>query len=182
MIETVEQSSNSETRQHNPLPLPRVVYIRATVSHLACPLLPFALLNQNPVVAMQQYLKLQQQAGVLHQGRQTNVSLMRTAWNRLFADVPIDHLYFVYAWNAVPGASAQLRRAAGLSFVIATPGPLYTRWLATRPVWHKGELVVWSEAIDMRHFDPKQVSVITLSESRMIRLTPTLTLPESEVA
>ncbi len=153
--------------------LPRVIFIRATMYGLLYPLLPFALLKDDPVAEVQQYINMR------NLDTQNSIK-MRSTWNTLFNDVSSDQIYFVCAWNSVPEASPRLMQAAGMTFVIASCGPHHTRWLTTRPMWRNDELVVWSEPIDMHatHFKP----VVTLSEANMIRLTPALQLPERRVA
>jgi len=151
--------------------LPRVIFIRATISGFLYPLLPFALLKENPIVDVQQYIKMSDTQ---------NSTMMRFAWNKLFNDISSDQIYFVCAWNSVPEATTRTLKAAGMTFVIASCGPHHTRWLTTRPMLRNGELVVWCEAIDMHASQFERV--ITLSEANMIRLTPALQLPERKVA
>ncbi len=153
--------------------LPRVIFIRATMSGLLFPLLPFTLLKENPIIEVQQYIKT-------HDIDIQNSLMMRSAWNKLFNNVSSDQIYFVSAWNSVPEASPRMLKAAGMSFVIASCGPHHTRWLTTRPMLRDGELVVWCFKIDMHasHFE----SVVTLSEMNMIRLVPGVQLVERRVA
>ena len=153
--------------------LPRVIFIRATISGLLYPLLPFALLQDDPVLEVQQYIRM-------NNVDVQNGAKMRAAWNTLFNSLSLEQIYFVGAWNSVPEASPRLINAAGMTFVIASCGPHHKRWLTTRPMWHNGELVVWSEPINMH--PPQFQRVITLSEANMIRLAPALELPESRVA
>ncbi len=153
--------------------LPRVIFIRATMYGLLYPLLPFAMLKDDPIAQVRQYIKLY--------NIDTQDSMkMRVAWNKPFSDVLSDQLYFVCAWNSVAEASPRIIQAAGMTFVIASSGLHHKRWLTTRPMLRNGELVAWCEAIDM--YAPQFERVITLSEANMIRLAPALQLPERRVA
>ncbi len=164
-------SATEETREG--CILPRVIFIRATMSGLLLPLLPFALLKENPIAEVQQYIKLR---NVDTQ----NGLMMRSTWNKLFNNVSSDQIYFVSAWNSVPEASPRTLKAAGMTFVIASCGPHHKRWLTTRPMLKDGELVAWCIEIDMHasHFE----GVVTLSEANMIRLVPGVQLIERRVA
>src|SRR5581483_2173481 len=71
----------------------------------------------------------------------------------------------------VPGVSSAILQTMGLIFMIATPGPSYTRWLTTRPVWYQGALVVWCVPVDMRHVEQERVEDLLLSEDNMLRFT-----------
>jgi len=153
--------------------LPRVIFIRATTSDLLYPLLPFALLKENPVAEIQQYIKT-------YTVDTRNGMMMRSAWNKSFNNVSSDHIYFVCAWNSVPKATPRILKAAGMTFIIGSCGPHHTRWLTTRPVLRNGELVVWCVEINMHA--PQFERVITLSEANMIRLGPGLQLPERKAA
>ncbi len=164
-------TDDMETQE--PCILPRVIFIRATMDGLLYPLLPFAVLKDDPIAVVQHYINM-------HNIDTQNSIKMRSAWNTLFNDVLSDHIYFVCAWNSVPEASTRLMQGAGMTLVIASCGPHHMRWLTTRPMWRNGELVVWSELIDMHA--PQFQRVITLSETNMIRLTPALQLPERRVA
>lgn len=54
---------------------------------------------------------------------------------------------------------------------IAPPGPLYKRWLTTRPVFRQQELVVWYVEIDIREEAKRgKIPEIVLSEENMICL------------
>ena len=153
--------------------LPRVIFIRATMSGLLFPFLPFTLLKENPIVEVQRYIEL---SDIDTQ----NSAMMRSAWNKIFNNVSTDQIYFVGAWNSVPEASPRMLKAAGMTFVIASCGPHHTRWLTTRPMLWYGELVAWCFEIDMHSSHLK--SVVTLSEANMIRLVPGVQLLERRVA
>ena len=154
--------------------LPRVIFIRATMSGLLYPLLPFALLKENPIAEVQQYIKMR--------NAEMHYSMMvRSAWNKPFNAVSSDAIYFVCAWNSIPEATSRTLKAAGMTFIIASCGPHHMRWLTTRPMLlNNGELVAWCVEIDMHA--PQFERVVTLSEANMIRLVPELELPERRVA
>ncbi len=154
--------------------LPRIIFIRATMSELLYPFLPFALLKENPIVEVQQYIKM-------HDVDMQNSKKMRSVWNNIFNKVSSNSIYFVCSWNSVPEATSRTLKAAGMTFVIASCGPHHTRWLTTRPMLRdNGELVAWCVEIDM-HAAPFE-RVITLSEANMIRLVPGVQLLERRAA
>ena len=145
--------------------LPRVIFIRATVAGLLYPMLPFIVLKEDPLVKVQQYIKT-------YNVDTQNSTLMRAVWNKSFSTISSEAMYFVCAWNAVPEATPQILKAAGMTFVIGSCGPHHTRWLTTRPMERDGELVAWCVEIDM-HATPFE-RVVTLSEANMMRLGPGL--------
>ena len=171
---TQENASAADEGMQEACILPRVIFIRATMSGLLYPLLPFALLKENPIGEVQQYVKR-------HNAETHHSILMRSAWNKPFNMVSSDSIYFVCAWNSVPEATPRTLKAAGMTFIIASCGPHHTRWLTTRPMLRdNGELVAWCVEIDMHASQFERV--ITLSEENMIQLVPGLELPERRVA
>ena len=171
---TQENASAADEEMQEACVLPRVIFIRATMSGLLYPLLPFALLKENPIAEVQQYVKTHN-ADIQHN------MMMRSAWNKPFNVVSSDSLYFVGAWNSVPEATPRTLKAAGMTFVIASCGPHHMRWLTTRPVLlASGELAAWCVEIDMHAAEFERV--VTLSEENMIRLTAGLELLERRVA
>jgi hypothetical protein len=156
------------------LPLTRIVYIRATVSELDDPLLPFALLKNDPLVDVQKYLDTQYP--------EEGIIAIRNAWNRPFHDLRSDQLFFVCAWSSMEHASARVMQMSGLSFGIASPGPFQKRWLVTRPVWRGDELVAWCEAIETDDASAEAIEEIVLSERNMLRLASLQTVLEKRVA
>lgn len=154
--------------------LPRVIFIRVTMSGLLYPLLPFALLKENPIAEVQQYIKMRNLDI-------QNSNMMRSVWNKPFNTLSSDAIYFVCAWNSVPEATPRTLKAAGMTFVIASCGLHHTRWLTTRPMLlDDGELVAWCVEIDMHA--PRFERVITLSAENVIRLVPGLRPLEGRVA
>jgi hypothetical protein len=170
---TAPKNISAEEGMQDECILPRVIFIRATMSGLLYPLLPFAMLKENPITEVQQYIKL-------HNVDTRNSMMMRSAWNKPFNTISSDAIYFVCAWNSVPEATPRTLRAAGMTFIIASCGPHHTRWLTTRPMLRSGELVVWCVEIDMHA--PQFERVVTLSEANMIQLVPGLQLPQSRAA
>jgi hypothetical protein len=153
--------------------LPRIIFIRATITDLLYPLVSFALLQENPIVEVQQYINM-------HDVDIHNSTMMRSAWNRPFYTVFSDKIYFVCAWNSVPEATPRTLKAAGMAFIIASCGTHHKRWLTTRPILRNGEYVVWCVEIDMHQ--PQFERVVTLSEENMIRLGTGLQLSEQRAA
>lgn len=156
---------------------PRVVYIRALMRGLDSALLPFALLKHDPFVAVRDYLVGHEQLkyeGDLAEERRGIAALahMRNAWNNMFRELRSDQIFFLCAWSSLPGASLNVVRASGLSFVIATPD--VQRWLITRPVWRRNELVAWCESIDTSTLSRNVLPEIVLTEQNMLRLEPAL--------
>ncbi len=154
--------------------LPRIIFIRATMSGILYPLLAFALLKENPLMEVQRYIEM---GNVDRQ----NSAMIRCAWNKPFNGVSSDSVYFVCAWNSMPEATPRTLKAAGMTFVIGSCGLHHKRWLTTRPMLlGNGELVAWCVEIDMHA--PQFERVVTLSEENMIRLVPGVQLPEHKVA
>lgn len=160
--------------------LPHLVYIKATVRGLHAPIVPFALLYNDPLAEFRQGLELFRrmsgETGAL------GVGMLRDAWNEQFAELRPEQQFFVYAWSSVQGASPAVAGTSGLLCQVATPGPQQRRWFATRPVWRKGELVAWCQTIDLRTVTADQVTIVTLSEERMLRLVPSLLYDDLRIA
>ena len=171
---TIQEDLSAEEMQEACI-LPRIIFIRATMSGILYQLLPFALLKENPLVEVQQYIK--EMGNVNTQ----DGAMLRCAWNKPFNDVSSDAIYFVSAWNSVPEATPRIVKAAGMTFVIGSCGPHHRRWLTTRPmVLDSGELVAWCIEIDMHAVQFERV--VTLSEENMIRLVPGMHLSRDKVA
>lgn len=161
----------------------RVIHIRALMRGLDSAFLPFALLKHDPFVGIRAYIAAHKQKGYaesLTEQERTIAELvhMRNAWNSVFRELRSDQLFFLCAWSSVPGASLNVVRATGLSFMIATPG--LRRWLVTRPVWRRDELVAWCEAIDPAAIPREMPGEVVLSEQNMLRLKPSLFFGESQ--
>ncbi len=145
--------------------LPRVIFIRAKMTGLLHPLLPFAVLKENPIEAVQHYIEQ-------YRVDTSNSDAMRNAWNKVFHAISSDSIYFVCAWDSVLKASPRMLKASGMTFIIGSCGPHHRRWLTTRPVVRNGKQVMWCIEIDM-HASPFE-RVVTLSEANMIHLVPGL--------
>lgn len=135
---------------------PRVVYIRVTVADLDSPLLPFAVFQTDPLERFRQKLAQQDES-------------IQQLWDEPFKALKREQLYFVMAWRAVPGVSSRMAGETGLTFGIANPGPQYARWITTKAVDRRGELVAWCERVNMRGMQEEMLEVV-FSEENMIRL------------
>lgn len=161
MVKASNFSENAALR------LPKIVHLRATVSGLEDAMIPFAVLKSDPMVDFERYVEEHR-----HRFEESGdvVGMMREAWNRAFAALGKEQVFFVYAWGAVPGASVKMRDRAGLSVAIATPGPLYRRWVTSFAVEREGELVVWCVEVDMREGRRDGMVEVVFGEENMIRL------------
>ncbi len=146
---------------------PRIVYIRADITHLASHLIPFAVFKDNPLLsfhaareARRPYARLENAAEVV-----------KSLWNQPFTALAEAQRYFLVAWSAVPRISPRVVPLAELAFGIATPGPYYKRWITTCAVNYQGEPVAWCIEIDMLS-EQEEVIEIVLSEGNMRRLLP----------
>ena len=148
---------------------PKVIYIQAELERLEYPLIPFAVLQQDPLIAVRRYLERLHQSGDV---RGINaVQQLYAAWNSLFKDLKPRQKFSFYAWSSVPGVVSGSLRSVGLMFVIATPGPQHRRWLTTRPILYRGEMVAWCVPIDMQRVETRQVEQVLLSEKNILRFS-----------
>lgn len=144
---------------------PRIVYIHTDVTHLASPLIAFAVFKDNPLLSFH----------AAHETRRENTAEeVELLWNRSFSALTQAQHYFLVAWSAVPRISPRVVSLAELAFGIATPGPYYKRWLTTCAVNYQGEPVAWCIEVDMLG-EQEEVIEIVLSEGNMRRLLPTQT-------
>ena len=145
----------------------RIASIRATVSNVDYPMIPFAVLKDDPRPAFQQWKET-----YLHAIEEQDNALRAVceAWNRAFVSLRPEQLFFVCAWASVPEAPALVVQVSELIFGIATPGPHRKRWCTTRAVTHQGELVAWCHEIDMSEEASGQVAEVVFSEEQMLRL------------
>ena len=171
---TIQKDLSAAEEMQEACTLPRIIFIRATMSGLLYPLLPFVLLKENPLVEVQRYIEM---GSVDTQ----DSAMIRCAWNKPFNAVSSDSVYFVCAWNSMPEATPRTLKAAGMTFVIGSCGPHHKRWLTTRPMLlDSGELVAWCVEIDMHTSQFERV--VTMSEENMLRLVPGVQLMERRVA
>lgn len=145
----------------------RIASIRATVAGLEYPMLPFAVLKDDPRPQFQQWMEtylpeIEEQENAF--------KAFCEAWNRPFVSLKPEQLFFVCAWSSVPVASALVVQSSELLFGIATPGPQQKRWCTTRAVTRQGEPVTWCCEIDMSEEAGKQVARVVFSEENMLRL------------
>jgi hypothetical protein len=145
----------------------RIAYIRAMVSGLDYPMVPFAVLKDDPRPAFQQWMEAYQQA---IESQENTFRAICESWNRPFVSLKSEQLFFVCAWDSVPKAPPLVVQASGLIFGIATPGPHRKRWCTTRGVTRQGELVAWCCEIDMSEEACRQVAEVVFSEKNMLRL------------
>jgi hypothetical protein len=168
MVQYIDYSpAEEEVQQPSQVWSPRIVHIRATITGLAPPLIPFAMLKHNPLLEFERSAR---EISSDHIEEQASAKIaLQEAWNKPFAPLEPHQLFFLCAWSSVPGASPKVKNASCLTFAIATPGDDYKRWLTTYAIMRKHELVAWCEEVDMRGVQEKMVEIV-LSEEGMIRL------------
>lgn len=146
---------------------PRIVYIRADVTHLASPLISFAVFKDDPLLSFHAARETRRPYDHLESAAEVVESL----WNQPFAALTEAQRYFLVAWSAVPRVSPRVVSLAEMAFGIATPGPYYKRWITTSAVSYQGEPVAWCIEIDMLG-EQEEVIEIVLNEGNMRRLFP----------
>ena len=156
---------------------PRIVYIRASVIHLASPLVPFAVFKDNPLLNFHAARESQR----LYARPENAAEVVETLWNQPFAALTDAQQYFLIAWSAVPRVSLRVAPLAELAFGIATPGPYFKRWIATRAMSFQGEPVAWCFEVNMLG-EQEEVIEIALTEENMQRLLPGQTKQNVKVA
>ncbi|HEU0000345.1 MAG TPA: hypothetical protein VFQ36_05575 [Ktedonobacteraceae bacterium] len=150
-----------------PLWSPRIVYIRADITHLASPLIPFAVFKDNPLLSFHAARETHRPFAQLENAAE----VVELLWNQPFSALTDTQRYFLVAWSAVPRHSSRLTPLAELTFGIATPGPYYKRWLTSRAVRYHGEPVAWRIEIDMLGEQEKVIEIV-LTARNMQRLLP----------
>ncbi len=145
----------------------RIATIRATVSDVDYPMIPFAMLKDDPRPAFQQWKEAYLAA---IEGKENVLRAVCEAWNRAFISLKPEQLFFVCAWASVPDAPALVVQVSELLFGIATPGPHRKRWCTTRAVTRQGEPIAWCCEIDMSEEACSQVAEVVFSEENMIQL------------
>lgn len=169
-----EAQSEREPEQITVAPAPKTIYIQAPLAGLDYPLIPFAVLQHDPLAAVKHYLE---QLYPTTEMQAISEEQLYDAWNSLFSALKPTQHFFLYAWSSAPGISSAILRAMGLVFVIARPGPYSTRWLTTSPVWHQGSLVAWCVPVDMGPVeDQDHVELILLTKENMLRFSSPNTL------
>lgn len=149
-----------DTNQRIQIWEPRVLRVRATISELDNPCIPFAILKHDPLPPFLRRTK-EQFIGTL---------TMCELWQQAFAALNEEQRFFLYAWSANGKASPRMVEEAALIMGVATPGPHYKRWLTTGALSRHGEIVAWRAEISMQ---PEQgcMTEIVLSEENMLRLS-----------
>ena len=164
MVQTIQNPGSSQSETW----LPRIIQIRTTITMLDAPQIPFALLKEDPIPVVEQYIETYVQSSTMQPDVQ---QIAMEAWNQPFAELTRNENFFVYAWSAVQDVIPKVAQQAKLSIGIASPGPLYKRWLTTRAVHRQQALVAWCIEIDMSRATKRDLlSEIVLSEENMICL------------
>ena len=145
---------------------PRIVYIRAEITHLSSPLLSFAVFKENPSLQFDAAIEARRPYR-----SENSAEVVASLWNSPFGELTEAQRYFLVAWGAVPGVSARVVPLAELAFGIATPGPYYKRWITTCAAVYAGEPVAWCIEVDMQG-EQEEVIEIMLSEGNMRHLYP----------
>jgi hypothetical protein len=145
---------------------PRILRIRATISGLDHPCIPFALLKYDPLPP---FLRSKDITSNLVQPCIRGIYCTYETWQRAFAALSEEQRFFLYAWSASGKASPRVVQEAALIIGIATPGPHYKRWLTTGALRRQGEIVAWRVEIAMLP-SSERVAEIVLSEENMLRL------------
>jgi hypothetical protein len=155
MVQGIEESLILDAEQDAPSAystyLPRIVRLRTTIQGLDTTCIPFAILKEDPLPAFE--------------------SSPYETWQKLFASLQSDQIFFLVAWSAVDSASRRLIQAATFTIGITMPGPLQKRWLTTFALKRQGEFVAWCEEIDMSHeMGQVLISDIVLSQENMLHV------------
>jgi hypothetical protein len=146
---------------------PRIIYIRAGVTQLASPLIPFAVFKDNPLLSFHAAREARRPFARLENAAEVVTSL----WHQPFTALTEAQRYFLVAWSAMPRISPRIVPLAELAFGIATPGPYYKRWITTCAACYQGEPVAWCIEIDMLG-EQEDIIEIVLTEGNMQRLLP----------
>ncbi len=164
-----EESGNASDAQRDVEPhwSPRIFCLRATIKNLDAPLLPFAVLKDDPLLNFY----AQREARRLYTPVEHAAKIAEELWNQPFSTLAETQRYFLIAWSSAPRASANIAPVAELVFGIATPGPYYKRWITTSAVSYQGEPVAWCIEINMLGAQNDSIA-IELTEENMLRLLP----------
>lgn len=164
MVQTMQRLASSQSETW----LPRIIQVRTTITLLDTPLIPFAILKNDPIPVVEHYIETYVQSSIAQSDVQ---QIAIDAWNKPFAELSRNENFFIYAWSAVQDVAPKVAQQAKLSMGIASPGPSYKRWFTTRAVLRQQELVAWCVEIDMRKAaNGGMMSEIVLSEENMIYL------------
>lgn len=184
-MQVTSSSSAGHSREENgyqgetdaPRWSPRIVYIRADITHLASPRIPFAVFKDNPVLRFHAANEARRPFAHIENAAEIVVSL----WNQPFTALTEAQHYFLVAWSAIPRISPRIVPLAELAFGIATPGPYYKRWITTSAVIYHEQPVAWCIEINMLG-EQQNVIEIALTEENMQRLLPSQAGQNARVA
>jgi hypothetical protein len=138
---------------------PRILRVRATISGLDYPCIPFALLKHDPLPLFLRSEDISSKTGCIYE-----------AWQHTLGALSEERCFFLYAWSASNKASPKVVQAAALIVGVAAPGPRYKRWLTTCALRRQGEIVAWRVEIAMLP-SSERVTEIVLGEANMLRLS-----------
>jgi len=148
-----------------------IVHIRTTITGLDTPIIPFAVLKENPLPSFEEYL------ASIAQSTQTSTELesaIINAWNMPFTGLHPEKHFFLCAWSSIPAISPRVVKVAGLYVGVATPGtpPTYTRYMTTQAVQRQGKWVAWCVPVEMLdEMERKRVREVVLGEGNMVQVT-----------
>jgi hypothetical protein len=174
MFHTINRSSSTVDKTDMPSPsssptpptpalqpawTPHILVLRTTITDIDTALIPFAILKHNPLPDFhhryQQLLATIPMPITPATPQQAEIpvathAIIKKAWNAPFATLNKERIFYLYAWSAIPKTSPRVIKSASFTIGIATPGPLYTRWLTTQAVTGRGEPIAWCIELDMR--------------------------------
>src|SRR6266516_6345524 len=173
MVQQIE-----ETGIHNDQPIflsswsPCIVHIRTTITGLDTPIIPFAVLKENPLHSLEDHL------ASIEPQTETSTELesaIINAWNTPFTGLGPEKHFFLCAWSSIPRISPRVVQTAGLFVGVATPGvpPTYARYVTTQAVQRQGRWVAWCIPVEMLQDEPakNRVIEIELGEENMMQVT-----------
>ncbi len=166
MVQTIQNPASSQPEAW----LPRIIQVRTTITMLDTPLIPFAILKEDPIPVVEHYIETYVQSPIVQPDIQ---KIAMNAWNQPFTELSRNENFFIYAWSAVQDVAPKVAHQAKLSIGIASPGPSYKRWFTTRAVLRQQALIAWCIEIDVSvgsKANGRMISEIVLSEENMICL------------
>ncbi len=166
-----------ETGIHNDQPIfspswsPCIVHVQTTITGLDIPIIPFAVLKENPLHSFEDHL------ASIEPQTETSTELesaIINAWNTPFIGLDPEKHFFLCAWSSIRGISPRVVQMAGLFVGVATPGvpPTYARYVTTQAVQRQGRWVAWCIPIEMLHDETvkKRVIEVELGEENMVEV------------
>ena len=149
-----------------------IVRIRTTITGLDTPIIPFAVLKENPLHSLEDYL------ASIEPQTETSTELesaIINAWNTPFIGLDPEKHFFLCAWGSIPGISPRVVQMAGLFVGVATPGvlPTYARYVTTQAVQRQGKWVAWCVPVEMLdEMTGKRVIEVEIGEKNMMQFLP----------